>query len=381
MNRFLIILFNVFKGFSAPVYNFLIAIIAIKQIGKLEWGNFVQILLWVSLITFLANFGNKEYLLRRYSREPGKINEHFFTHLFTRFPLILSVCLLAFLLPLEIAWLACLLGLMIFIFQSFDSIITHYQLFHHQLAAETIGFILISAGLFFSHEASALSVLVLYIIAIALKIGCLLPFLQLDLRRIKWKMNFEVLKDSVPFFLIGLSGWLSSKVDLYVASICFVPEKLAEYQVLITAFLMIQSIAGLIVTPFTKHIYRLRIEKIQTIKYKVAMMSFFIVIPATLFIWAILENVIRMNLSVQHYIVCGLLSMPVYFFIIDILEFYKRKREVQVMYLNFLAFGIKLAALVVLLVFFQSRNLLDFLWIILCSELVMLGLYKSKVFR
>ena len=77
MNKLYKIIFNIARTFAVPGFNFLTAIVGVKFLGESNWGDFVQLLLWVYLVVFIANFGNKDFLLRAYSKMPSNINKIF----------------------------------------------------------------------------------------------------------------------------------------------------------------------------------------------------------------------------------------------------------------------------------------------------------------
>jgi hypothetical protein len=69
---------NTIRGFASPTFNFLIAILGIKYFGKDDWGILINILLWVYFVLIITGFGNKEFLIRKYSTEPSKVNYHYY---------------------------------------------------------------------------------------------------------------------------------------------------------------------------------------------------------------------------------------------------------------------------------------------------------------
>ena len=72
MGRLMVVVMNTVRSFSSPVFNFIIALFGIKTFGKQDWAMLINAMLWIFLITFSIGWGNKDYLIRRYSAQPAK---------------------------------------------------------------------------------------------------------------------------------------------------------------------------------------------------------------------------------------------------------------------------------------------------------------------
>ena len=320
-------------------------------------------------------------MLRYLSKNPSQTTKGFFSHLICRSPLLLLSIFFFFFFQKEIAFTACIFCLFLYIYQSFDSLITYHLLFLRQLVAETIGFAIIVSGFFLAHTPTVQSILWIYCVGFLIKIIIMIPALRLEFNQILWNLDWTFLKKSTPFFLIGLSGYLSSKIDLYVATIHLSSERLAEYQILVTSFLMFEALAGLIVYPIVKHLYRLPMKKIEKIKKKIWVLGLTLVIPSTIAIWIFLEKIVGLDSEPIHYLIGALLSLPIYFYIIDIIIYYKLKQEQKVMQLNFLAVSIKLIGLSFLIIFLGTLKVTGFLLTLLFTNVLMLLLYKTRLFK
>jgi O-antigen/teichoic acid export membrane protein len=378
MPKYYKIILNIARSLAVPCFNFLIAIIGVKYLGKNNWGDFIQILLWIYFVAFIANFGNKDFLLREFSKSPASLDRSFFLNLISRSLLLsLSFILLLFF-PLKTALLSILLVLLLFIYQSLESLVIYNQKFFTQLVSEIVGFIVIISVIFFTNEVNSDILILSYCLAFILKIAIVLPILKLNFNTIEFKFSLSQFQLTLPFFLIGLSGWLSSKIDLYLVNIILPKSELAEYQLLITAFLLLRSLAALIIYPFTKHIYRLQRKTIKKINRILFIASAPLVIVGTFIIWFIFEKIIFLNVSVNLYIFGALSSLPYYFFIIDIFLFYKHKKENKVMYLNFSAaiFNFILAILLI-----PKYGITGALLGVMFTQFVVLFIYKIKLLK
>ena len=171
------VLLNIIRGYATSVFNFLIALYGIKTYGKENWGEVVALLLWIFFVVFFSNWGNQEYLLRKYSRNPSNIFALYAKNLFSRSSLLIVSFLIFLFFPLQIALLAWLLIVLMFFYNSFNSLIIYHQKFGEQLFAECVGALIIWYAIF-SFPFHISTVLMAYCIAFSLK----LIYLTIDLK-------------------------------------------------------------------------------------------------------------------------------------------------------------------------------------------------------
>lgn len=377
-SKFLKIILNISRSFAVPAFNFFIAIIGINYLGKENWGDFIQILLWIYFIAFISNFGNKDFLLRSFSENSSKMYTVFFENLFSRSIFLCLSLLLFVFFPSKIALLSILLCLLIFIYQSFESLIVFSQRFLLQLIAEILGFILIVSIIHFNNQINTETLISAYCIAFIIKITFMLFGLKINFRSTKFHFSKKQIYLLFPFFLITFSGWLASKIDLYIVNLYLSKVRIAEYQLFMTAFLMLQSFAALLIYPFSKHLYRLPLKSVKKIKNKIALIGIPLVFSGTISIWFVFENIVDLKLSTDLYILGGLSSLPIYFFIIDIMMFYRNKKEKIVMKINFISVMLKLILSLFLIVSFGLKGVLTS---VLLTNYSILLLYKIKLFK
>lgn len=378
MPKYYKIILNIARSLAVPGFNFLIAIIGVKYLGKNNWGDFIQILLWIYFVAFIANFGNKDFLLREFSKSPASLDRTFFLNLISRSLLLTLSFILLLFFPLKTALFSILLVLLLFIHQSLESLVIYNQKFFTQLVSEIVGFSVIIGVIFFTNEVNTDILILSYCLAFILKIAIVLPSLKLNFNALEFKFSPDQFQLTLPFFLIGLSGWLSSKIDLYLVNIMLPKTELAEYQLLITAFLLLRSLAALIIYPFTKHIYRLQRKTIKKINRILVIASAPLVIMGTLLIWFVFEKIILLNVSIDLYILGALSSLPYYFFIIDIFLFYKNKKETKVMYVNFSAAMLNFILAMLLI---PNYGITGALIGVMFTQYVVLFIYKIKLVK
>ena len=98
----------------------------------------------------------------------------------------------------------------------------------------------------------------------------------------------------------------------------------------------------------------------------------------TFLIWFIFEKVILLNVSIELYVLGALSSLPYYFFIIDIILFYKNKNEIKVMYVNFSAAILNFILAIVLIPIYGITGALIG---VMLTQYTILIIYKFKLLK
>jgi O-antigen/teichoic acid export membrane protein len=325
---------NVFRGAVIPALNFLVVILGIKIHGKEAWGTLINIIIWISLMVFVLNWGNKDYLIRKYSKEPSRVYTTFYSNLFSRSLLLFISPVLLFLVPLPIALSGILLVALMHFYTSLESLIIYHQKFKAQLFSEIIGFSIIIIGIFGFASFSLLQFLQLYCLSVLIKLVYMFLALRLWKEKITFAISLKQFSYSLPFFILGLSGMINSKIDLYLVNMFLPIDKISDYQLLTSAFLMLQALSVFITSPLNKTFYRSgnqTIEKLGSLFKKLAIPF---VLIGSLFIWVILEKWVQLGLDLNLYIIGLLASLPAFYYVIPILNLYKKHQEKKVLRFN-----------------------------------------------
>ncbi|WAC03785.1 hypothetical protein N7U66_10400 [Lacinutrix neustonica] len=374
MSRLLTIGMNTIRGFANPAFNFLIVIFGVKIFGKNDWASLINVMIWVFFLTFILGWGNRDHLLREYSKAPGKMYDAFFSNLLSR-SLLLPLALLLFLFfPVHIALWAVLLVVLTFAYASLSTLIIYYQNFSAQLLAEAAAFIIIFGSVFYFETFDLEIFLIVYTIAIVTKLVVLTVQMNFWKEQFSATLSIQEFKSGFPFFVLGLSGWLMSKVDIYIVDFYLHQSQLAEYQLLITAFLMLQALASYITIPFTKHIYRVSDKVVQKMKNKLYTAA----LPLTSFgvfsIWIILEKFVKLGFTYHYYVLGSLIALPCYFYTLNIMELIKAHKESTIIYISLFGFFINISLIFLLI---ETYEILGVLISVCITQWMMLLVYKA----
>ena len=328
---------NTLRGVLLPVFNFCILSFGILKFGKADWGIILNILVWTSLFTFLLNWGNRDYLIKKFSFNPSKIYTDFYTIFFSRF-LLVFLCFPIFLLyPFEKAFLGFVIIILGFVINSFDSLYVFKQQFKEQLVVDFIGFLLLFVSFFFLTEFSVLNILTIYCFAYFLKSILSFFLLKLNKTNFHFKISLNELKVSFPFFLIGLSGLLSSKIDLYFANSILDPEKITIYQTLTTSFILLHAVPGFVTISVSKHIMRASEKLLSKIERILLLLAVPISLLGSFAIAVFLKFALKIELEWYYFLIGFLSCIPLYITSILTLQLYKHNLEKKVVISGFIS--------------------------------------------
>lgn len=367
------ILLNLVRSFAASMFNFIIAILGVRTFGADNWGELVSVLLILFVFTFIAGWGNTEFLIRSYGKHPALIYQSFLSSLLTRAVFLLLTPLLFFIYPIQIALIVVPLICVQFLSESMNSLVVYHHKFKVHIFAEIVVFLTLLAALLSLDSFSVSYFLALYLIANLAKAGILIFALNPFYHRVSVKFDVKLIVSMIPFFLIVFSGWMYSKIELYIIDFFRSPSELSQYQILATAFMMLQGTSSFIIYPFSKHIYRLKaqtVNKIQRILFLISLPTAFIGGTA---IWLFLSLNTPIRYDPSIYILMTLSSVPPFLFALDIYKLFKTDMEKKVVKISFIGAFVKLG---IALIFVPLYGAVGAVFGVVVSQWVMLLLYK-----
>lgn len=334
------------NGLLLPVLNVLVSLLVIRQTSVAVWGEFVQVLLVVQLGVHIVNWGNKEYLLRAFSRQPGELGRLWQTAFFTRwllFPVFMAVMALwgwpAAWLPMIWVWAAGLV-----VAQSFEVLVLYRRAFVFALVVELAAVVALLAGVSaLGSQVTAGGLVALFAVTQAGKAAAFLLYFRASvLTRLRGRIDPAWFGLALPFFLLGFTGMLQSRVDLYSVSALMTPADVGRYQVLTGILLYIQAMANFILLPFVKTVYRLKTAVIFKISWRLFGLGLLLVPPALVVAGWLLRHLYHFDLSPLLLVIAGLYVLPIYFTLPIIYALYKADRQREVLYVNLVNIGLDL---------------------------------------
>jgi len=344
--RLSLIAANSVHSLLLPVLNIFISLLVIRFASNKLWGEFVYVLIPVNLATHILQWGSKDYLLREFSLNPGSVTALWQKGLLSRAPLLLLFIPVVFFLnlQLEIKLLLILWVFFAFVFQSFDVVIIFKQRFKTALFLDVIATsILIICIIILKNSLSRNLLILLFTLQFLLKMISLGLVFRKDLfGKFSGRIEPAFIMAALPFFMVGFSGMLASRMDLYCVAYFLSETEVGQYQVFINLLLYLQGIAAFILTPFIKYVYRFPAKTIKKTLYLMSAIGIVINIPAIAAVYFVISYYYRFVFSPEMFFIAYLFIIPVYFSIVKVQVLFKNHRQKVVVFFCFLYAAINL---------------------------------------
>jgi O-antigen/teichoic acid export membrane protein len=329
-----------------PLLSPLVSLLVIRLASAELWGGFVQVLLLVQLAAHVLVWGNKDYLLREFSRQPARIKAAWQSNLLTRLLLIGAVAPLALALgiPAPRAALLLLWLLASVIDQAHEALVVYHKAFVGQMLVDLGGLGLLLAGVLWRGGSLSLDALIgLFALVEVAKAAALLLWRRpLVFKRAALRIDPAYFRLALPFFLLGLSGMLQSRIDQYCVNLWLSRREVAHYQVYTNFLLYLQTMAALLLAPFLKGMYRLRPEVLLGMARRLLLGGLVGIVPAMAGLALILAGLYQIDLPLSTLLLGGLSVLPTYYYSPIIYALYNAGRQSTVLRITVAAIAINL---------------------------------------
>lgn len=161
--------------------------------------------------------------------------------------------------------------------------------------------------------------------------------------------NYKLLWLSLPFLFLGLTGFLQSKIDLYVFAFFYKSALLGEYQIISGFFIFSQSIATILVLPYVKNVYRMKNSGIAKLNRLIGLSGLLINAFIVLTIVFILQWFFDIELNLFQIILGYLIGFPSYFYAIRVFYLFRNNKENKVLLVSIWSLLVNLTLSTILL--------------------------------
>jgi len=326
----------------------------------------------------VAGWGNKDYLLREFSRSPAQVSAAWQSNLFTRLG-VFALALLALAAfgysPLRWALMAGL-TLCLVLDQSYDVFVLYRRDFLYAFGVEVLGIVLLAVPVVVWRDQLTVDGLIaLFALSNLLKpLLYGLRYRAQTLTGLAGRFNPRLLRLSLSFFLLGLAGLLQSRADLYMVSTFLPGREVGQYQVYSNLVLYVQSAAGLVITPFVKGLYRLSYGVILGLSARMFALGLLAVAVGLPLVGLALGRLYHLQFAPVFLLAGALLALPVYFYIPVVYALFKANRQRVVV-------GVTVLGLVVSVLFnawwLPSQGMLGAAWAAAVAQWVMGAVYLA----
>jgi O-antigen/teichoic acid export membrane protein len=343
------ILLNSLHSLLQPVLNIAVSFIVVRRADEALWGAFVAVLIVVQLLLHVIAWGNKDYLLRAFSRTPAKIRTLWQTNISTRAVFLLLTLPLLTLFYDQLAGALLLWVVAAFIASSFDVLVIYQRRFLIALFVEALATGFVVFALVTADALTVPYILWAFALGATLKAALWLLIFRHMLKGLRPRFEARYFDHAATFFLLGFSGMLGSRIDLYTVSALLDEQSTGRYQIFINLMLYLQAMAQFIMLPFVKSVYRLddgAIQHMMMLLFRggVFIIPFALVAAHRLFIW-----VYDIHYDLMFMLLGGLFVLPIYAYLPLIYRLYKRNEQGAVLRKNLIGAGANLGLNLLLL--------------------------------
>lgn len=340
IRRIWLIVANSFNSLVVPIFSVLISLLVVRTVSVELWGSFVGLLIIVQFAAHILGWGNKEYLLRAFSREPQHIAELWQSSLITRLILfggVLVVLIWVNLPPTQLLGMT-LWTLLLVLQQAYDAVIVYRRDFLFSISVEVIGVGVLLVFIWQRGSNLNLDDLLSWHVLVTAGKTLALTWRSRWLLWMQWlgRVQWSYFVKASSFFLLGLSGMLGSRIDLYSVNALLSAGELAQYQVFIGLMLYLQALAAFIITPFIKTIYQLDFSAIVKLSWRFLLLSLLLVPSGVFIVAVVLSQVYRIDLPFAMYGWGVIFVIPMYYSLPIIYGLYKAERQRTVLLVNLL---------------------------------------------
>lgn len=378
--RLLTVLTNAANSLTLPLLNVLVPFLVIRSAGLTLWGEFVQVMVVVQLAAHIMAWGNKEYLLRSFSLMPARIAAEWRASLVTRASLFAMFCLVVLFLgysPIRLG-LVLLWGGALFLYQAIDVLILYRRDFVFALAVELSGLVTTLGVVAWRGAGLAVDDLIAIfgVVHLIKALVFLARFRDVTIASPSplvgegdrgWGQTISpsplvgegaggwgaftpgYFRLALPFFLLGFSGMLQSRVDLYVVNLFLAQRDIAQYQVFMNLMIYLQSISVFVLMPFVKSLYRLGRNATLRLTARLFLLGLALLLPGLPLAYLALTYVYHITLPLVFLMLGGLLILPAYTYLPTIYALFKQGRQSVVLVINLVGILVSLSLSVALL--------------------------------
>jgi O-antigen/teichoic acid export membrane protein len=322
---------------SPPLFNLIISALVVRLFSPALWGEFVTYSLIVNVVLTITSFGQQEYLTRRFATTPSEIFEVWFTSLISRAPLVLVMMssLLLFEFSAQVNTALMIWLVVSFVYRSFDVLNIYFKNFSAVAILETFSNAIIVATLLLLDNITGQVLIIMFSIATAAKVFGSVSLYWKELKNhFRLSISPRLLSDSFPFFLPTAIGLLQSRVDMYVIAVFLTKAELAKYFILISLLSLVHQFALLLITPYTKSIFRLPLNLINNLAkkfFRAGILISMVSIPAT---YIVLTFYYKISPPPAVYPISFLLMLPLFFYSIKTYQWLKLNKPYEVVKVN-----------------------------------------------
>lgn len=322
----------------------------IKWYSNAMWGSFSTYLYYTSIMVIVTGWGNREYLMRELSKAPSNMGELFYRVLNARWKLLVLAFILTFLrYPIDEAGIICLWILALHIIQSLEVLLNYKRNFLTAIIIEFGVFLVLIFYLYKIEIKDTNQLVAIYACYHLLRSACYIILFRSEIKQPFFSTEPDYLKHAYVFFLLGIIGFLQSRIDFLIFTFFGEAADVGIYQVISAYFILIHAAGTLIVLPFVKNIYRMPEHAVLVLQQRIVLAASLLVLMSMVFLYVLNTFIYHFDLGVSVYLLGVAIVYPPYFYVIKIFQIYKYNQQKYVLKTGLIAIFVNSIIAVVLL--------------------------------
>lgn len=337
INRQKLMVISAIQALVLSGSGLIISLFGIIKFGATLWGEYIKIQLWLTPILLLTNWGSRNYLVQQFSITPSKVGSIFLENLVSR-ALLLPVAILVLfkVFDLNVVWFTIPILLLQYLYMSYDAVTVFSERHKGRILAEVLGLCVFLIGGLLLDGFSLKYILIIQLVGVISKLTYLGWYLKgLSLFKSSVQMSIrKTLTAGFPFMIIGISGLIQSKSDIYMLSYLSSSENVASYQMLTGGLFVIQGTIAFLIDPLVKVIYRTKEVVFRKVRRVIMMIGVAIIFPGLFSLAVGLSYLLPEKFNMYTYAIAFLYLLPFIFYYPFILRLYKDNKHLLVAFIS-----------------------------------------------
>lgn len=333
--RLFSILTNSIKQTLGQFLSLLLSLYVIHYYSKAVWGDFAATFLYISISLLVLSWGSKDFLIREFSKMPGKMMRHFYLLFNTRLLLVLfSVLITLFVFPKSQSLYIALWLIGGYVAQSLEVFWIYKRDYLQSIAIEILSFLILLGFVYNQTTLTADNLITYYSYYQIIRALFFVLLYFGNLKNIHFSIDKSYLWISFPFFMLSFVGFLQSRIDFLIITFFETHENVAIYQVINTYFILIHALGTFMILPYMKNFYRLKTQSMETIQRKISMIAPFLVLCCLMVFYLLIRFVYQFNLDIYYYFIGIFITFPPYLYAVRIIQLFKENKQNTVLFVG-----------------------------------------------
>ncbi|WP_299256529.1 hypothetical protein [uncultured Aquimarina sp.] len=311
----------------------LLSFIIIKYCSTELWGKYTEILIWSNLFLLFLGFGSQDFLLKSFSNSPSTINQDWWNNSIARSILLIPSYFIIYFIPIfkELEVLIFALITLQFATHSFKVLILYQRDFKFNIGVEIIyNLILASSCLILIDTIDLKKLILIIILGQGVRLMCYIIFYQSVFRKIKFQIQFDNVKQSMPFFIPLAVGTIRVKVDAYYGTYFFNLNTLSKYQVFLSFLTLAQMASSFALNPFLKNLYRSKNTLIRKLQGKLFWYGWGFALVMIVIMYTSITLLYELHFTKMQYILAFIIMIPLFLHVLLVNEYYKKNKQNEI---------------------------------------------------